>query len=191
MSLIMETKICNRCKKEYPVDCFYFKDKEHKCRRWRCKYCEVKDKVEYAKNLTWEEKIKRLESKARSYEKHKDEYNKKKNKRRHEHLEEMRIKKAEYRERNKWKGIWQARNSTQYIISKFNIRPSVCPICWQQWKIQAHHIDYSEPTKIYFVCFNCHMKIHSWALQIDDDKIINLNNIHKIREHKPYSNATR
>ena len=45
-------------------------------------------------------------------------------------------------------------------ITKLNLRPDVCPICWYKWRIIAHHPDYTKPYDVVFCCQICHDKIH-------------------------------
>ena len=39
-------------------------------------------------------------------------------------------------------------------------RPSDCPICGKKEKVEAHHLDYTDPLKISWCCRTCHRKNH-------------------------------
>lgn len=40
------------------------------------------------------------------------------------------------------------------------IRPTECPNCGSQIRIQAHHSDYSKPLEIEWLCEQCHQNLH-------------------------------
>lgn len=58
----------------------------------------------------------------------------------------------------KW--YWWVHSKTEYQISKLKLRPNVCPICWYEWRIIAHHPDINIWNEIVFCCQICHDKIH-------------------------------
>ena len=49
-----------------------------------------------------------------------------------------------------------ARNQTQHIKIPKNHK---CEICKDKLAIHKHHKDYSQPTKLLFLCMECHTKI--------------------------------
>lgn len=64
---------------------------------------------------------------------------------------------------------------TQRLIKKLWIRPDVCPICWRETTIIAHHPDYNKWNEVVFCCNGCHNEIHAWHLECP--AVINLLNI--------------
>lgn len=69
---------------------------------------------------------------------------------------------AERRER-KWYS--KVHSITRNKIRNLGIRPNVCPICWNNGRIIAHHPDYSKRYEIVFCCQICHDKIHKWKIE--------------------------
>lgn len=80
------------------------------------------------------------------------------------------------REREKIKGYSPVHRKARYMIRKLWIRPRICPICWWEWKIDAHHPDYNKPYEIVFCCPSCHKLIHNWEICINSENIVLLNN---------------
>ena len=96
---------------------------------------------------------------------------------REQHKDELKIKKKQYAETNKeWisekKKIREAKkwyttihNKTWRYIREHNLRPTICPICWDdKWIIEAHHPDYTKWNEIVFCCQHCHHEIHNWYI---------------------------
>ena len=46
------------------------------------------------------------------------------------------------------------------LIDRLWIRPLVCPICWYEWRIVAHHPNINIWNEVVFCCQPCHDKIH-------------------------------
>jgi len=44
------------------------------------------------------------------------------------------------------------------------IRPTVCPVCGIESKIQAHHKDYDKPLDVKWMCVSCHSQEHKNAV---------------------------
>lgn len=54
-----------------------------------------------------------------------------------------------------------ARKLLNYHIKKGNInRPDVCGKCFKNYRIQAHHDDYSKPLEVRWLCSKCHVMEH-------------------------------
>lgn len=65
---------------------------------------------------------------------------------------------------------------TNRYIRKLWIRPQICPLCWYEWRIVAHHPDINERNKIVFCCQPCHDKIHRWKIECPTPiNLLNLN----------------
>lgn len=57
---------------------------------------------------------------------------------------------------------------TSDFIKYHNLRPKICPICWNGWRIIFHHINYkNEDNWEYglFCCQSCHDKIHKGKIK--------------------------
>jgi len=144
---------CTHCKmiKELCDDNFY---KNKNWYMWYCSYCKDCHKVM------------RDNSPSHNQEYNINYYNENKNKLLEYH--------RNYSKTNKWKAVHKnsrdmkkhwIRQKTQKFIRENNLRPLVCPICWKEKLIQAHHIDYDKRNEIVFCCNNCHSKIHSWIIK--------------------------
>lgn len=127
---------------------------------WCCKECKKKELYIYAK--TNKDKI--LE-RTRNYRK---QYSLKYRK---DKLDKLVEYNKEYRRKHLinvgWKYLtyWGMLNKITIIINNLWIRPNRCPICWAEWKTQAHHPDYNKWDEIVFVCRKCHKRIHSWDIK--------------------------
>lgn len=115
---------------------------------WRCKDCIKK----------WRKTEKELiMSRARDMKR----YNNPDNKKRY-----YIFKKAKERRIKMW--YWSIHCKTHRFISKKNIRPKRCSVCWNKHKrIMAHHIDYKFRYKVVFCCPICHTNIHLWKIEKD------------------------
>ena len=56
-------------------------------------------------------------------------------------------------------------SKTDKKIRQLWVRPKVCPICWYEWRIVAHHPDINIWNEIVFCCQICHDKIHRWRIE--------------------------
>ena len=104
------------------------------------------NKERYANNrINDEDRQKRYKERRREYkESHRGLINEKRRKRYHE----------------KWYA--KIHTKTSRAINKLWIRPTICPICWKEWRIEAHHPDYNKWNEIIFCCNVCHQRIHNW-----------------------------
>ena len=53
-------------------------------------------------------------------------------------------------------------------INNHKLRPRLCPICWLEKHIEAHHPSYERFDKwseIVFCCHKCHSDIHNWTIE--------------------------
>lgn len=66
--------------------------------------------------------------------------------------------------RDRYHKTWHSKvyKTTDKVIKELWIRPSICPICWAERKIEAHHPDYNKPYEVVFCCNVCHQRIHHW-----------------------------
>ena len=92
--------------------------------------------------------------------------------------ERVRRAMKKHQERNP---LWRLNHErTDIIIQRLWIRPKVCPICWREWKIMAHHPDDNLWNEFVFCCQICHNKIHSWEIECPE-KIVLPTNLIKTR----------
>lgn len=67
-----------------------------------------------------------------------------------------------------WYDWFMFHENARRYAKKYNLKPSKCPICWVDDKIQIHHPSYErfENWKdVVFCCARCHQRIHSWILE--------------------------
>lgn len=56
----------------------------------------------------------------------------------------------------------QARIKVQYAIRSGKLRKSsICEICCKPGRIEGHHMDYSKPMKVVWLCTHCHATFHN------------------------------
>ena len=176
----METKVCNKCNKEQPIEMFrLFKSRGKMYRRWDCRECVAKYSKKRYENFT-EEDIKRDRDNHRKWReknRERDNATHKKWKILNKEAFELSRKKTLEKFNKEWRiGI---RRSCINLIRRGNVRPDICSMCWRWWHIHAHHPDYNKPLEVIFICSKCHWAVHSWQLEIDKDKIINLEKYRK------------
>jgi hypothetical protein len=56
-------------------------------------------------------------------------------------------------------------NKIKRAVLKLWIRPKICPICWEETKVEAHHPDYNKRNEIVWACTKCHKRIHYWHIE--------------------------
>ncbi len=44
------------------------------------------------------------------------------------------------------------------------VKPAVCEDCGQERQLEAHHLDYSRPLDVSWLCLLCHGREHSWLV---------------------------
>ena len=79
-----------------------------------------------------------------------------------EHKQEILDRKKKKRD-EMW--YWAMHIKTPRLIKKLWIRPKVCPICWEERRIEAHHPDNNVWYEIVFCCTQCHQRIHNWWIE--------------------------
>lgn len=77
------------------------------------------------------------------------------------------------RKRNKRNAMWYwaIHLKTARAIKKLWIRPKVCPICWEETRVEAHHSNYEKRNEIIFACNKCHQRIHNGWIECPKDII--------------------
>ena len=150
---------------------FWYRDKNDKL--WYsspCKECSKKSKKEYRDCRGGKEKIRAWRISYMDTEKWKIA-KEKKYKYQKQYREKNKIKIAEDQRRRK--GKHKVNSKTVKRIEKIWIRPNTCPLCWKEWDIIAHHLDYNKRYEIIFCCKNCHQRIHAWRFS-PETEIVNL-----------------
>lgn len=59
--------------------------------------------------------------------------------------------------------LWTFHTKTRRYVNRFKLKPTECPICWSNKKIEVHHPSYSSFDKwseVVFCCRACHKLIH-------------------------------
>lgn len=95
------------------------------------------------------------------------------NKRYHNNPERKKYVSEMWNERRERKWYRKIHKKTEWRISKLKLRPSICSICWCEWRIIAHHPDYNKPYEIVFCCQICHDKIHKNKIECPTPITIN------------------
>lgn len=60
---------------------------------------------------------------------------------------------------------WAMHLKTARTIKKLWIRPKVCPICWEEKRVEAHHPNNDIWYDIVRACNQCHQRIHNWWIE--------------------------
>ena len=175
----METKVCKQCLEEKPLTSVYWHKnpwtKDWYC--WKCKICRSKNNVEYRKTHK-DVRQKWVNNNREHLQKYQKEYKilnqdtlKIKRKKYYQSVKDTMIKKyrnenvdsirekAKKRMEEKWYN--KLHHDTDRYIDKNNLRPDKCNICWDWWKIAAHHPNNDTWNKVVFCCYSCHQLIHA------------------------------
>ena len=67
--------------------------------------------------------------------------------------------------RRKEAWYWAIHLKTARTIKKLWIRPKVCPICWEEKRVEAHHPNNDIWYEIVRACNQCHQRIHNWWIE--------------------------
>lgn len=139
--------LCSKCNKFKIEECFSKWKKYKTWLRSSCKECDKKDSRKY--HETHREKEREYN---RNYRKtHKDICN-------------AQLYRYPYKRKARISVI-------NYIKYNNIIRPEKCPICWEIWKIETHHIDYTKWNIIVWCCKKCHALIHRWEIDVSNKEI--------------------
>lgn len=141
---------------------YYKNNKENILIRWKEYY---KNNKEYI-NIRW--KI--------YYNWHKEQARKNNSNRKKNNRDILNKYQQEYRNK-RGKEQAMAHRNVEKIVKALWIRPTICPICWKETLIVAHHPtspDYSQWNIVVWCCNECHIKIHK--KQIDCPEPIDLLN---------------
>lgn len=105
----------------------------------------IKRQMEYEKNLSFEKDLERREKKRLAFK----------------NSEVQKEKKYHYL-KNVYDPIkYKCKMQVYYAIKKGElIKPENCSICNEKSKLDGHHVDYSKPLNVLWVCRKCHKAIH-------------------------------
>lgn len=151
----MENKICSKCKRELPVSCFSARSRNRATFESCCKECKAAAQRERSKKYSAEKREER-----RLYKREWFRINKQK-------VEEHEKRQQEAWHRKAHRIIKQFMKTHKWILK-------ICSICGREWRMLAHHPNYSEPTKIIIVCDSCHQWIHRWRIKEDKKLVIDI-----------------
>lgn len=141
----MRAFICKTCGNEKSEDCFY------KSNRSNCRECLKARAIQYRQD--------NIEN-VREYDRNRGQLE-------HRKLDaKNRSSKYAYLKRGK---AWRERNPEKYkahniantaIRDGVLVKPNKCEKCSRDYKIQAHHDDYSKPLDVKWLCTHCHGERH-------------------------------
>ena len=144
MSKGNKKKICENCKREFKLN----SPSQKYCVKCRISAYKIKEKNSRIKN----KKIIK-ENWKKWYQKNKKRI---RYKRKREDIKEMR-RKDTIIQRQRYPEKVKARNKTQKIKIP---KGTKCQKCHKRSARHKHHLDYSQPHKIKFLCIECHTDIH-------------------------------
>lgn len=146
--LYLECRVCW----EYKLSTYF--SKHCSCKFWLRTMCRECDSL-YWKDWRSKNHERHINSSRNWHEKNREkdrEYNKEYRK---SHKESWNRSWEKYPERKK------ARRDTYNYIKYHHIdKPTICSVCWDEWKIEIHHPDYSKWNNVVFCCKKCHALIH-------------------------------
>ena len=147
-------QICKECEIEKELWDFYSHPEWKNWVLWRCKGCIKR----------WRKSPKEREM-AREWEKD--------NRVRPEWYSAMMSKKFREENPEKYKAHMKVNN---YLRSAYDSKSpfKTCYNCFEWWKIELHHEDYSKPNDVVPLCIPCHRRKHCWDFEINPKKIVRL-----------------
>ena len=148
------TKECFRCHGVKDLDEFYLHPQMKDGHLNKCKECSIQDSHSHRKNNL--DRV-RAYDRARGSTKDRMEAN-----RTRDNRPSRRVASLKWSQNNRDKR--NARQIVSRAILKGTLtRATECNLCHSACKTQAHHVDYSQPMLILWVCDACHKKIHKTA----------------------------
>lgn len=134
-------KTCFKCKRGLPEDEFYRHPQMGDGHLGKCKDCtkrDVRERYRVARDQRREYERKRFK------------------------MPERKAKLRQYikgsRVRNPQK--WAARAAVAYALRNGKIERKPCEVCGSTDQVQAHHLDYSKPLDVRWLCFKHHREAH-------------------------------
>lgn len=170
----MSNKICIKCGREFPVENFprYKNRKGIMCYKNVCKECMAIYKHEhYLKDIEkYKKRAKRFREENHAYyisylrnyyKENKEEQNKKQAEYAKEHRDSI----------NAYRRVWSklpinraknyTRKVTRILLARGElVKPLKCELCHKEKFLEAHHLDYSNPYDVLWLCKQCHEYVH-------------------------------
>lgn len=143
----METKVCNKCGRELPIDDFYLKKNRHGNyhHEARCKECHK-------------------EASRKFREEHKEAYAQYERERATTDKRKQQRRDAVYRYNEKNPEKHRAHNAVSKAVSRGKInKPQTCENCGAEERLEAHHwhgYDKEHWLDVIWLCYKCHRKEH-------------------------------
>lgn len=135
-----DSATCRTCKKVRKVSEFAKHKNVPLGRDTQCNYCKSKYyKIYYQKNKEY------IKERTRKYSKTPTGRTVK--------------RRSSHNNYRKYKNKWITRAKTQYMVKKGVIKKKPCKKCGDK-KSQAHHVDYSDPLKVIWLCEAHHKQTH-------------------------------
>ena len=158
---------CKSCEREYRL--LHKKKKSEYDRLYREKN---KEKIDLRVKKYYEDNKEKKKEYARNYNLLNSEKRKEAAKKaRIVKWDEIREREKDYKTR-RTNELWFNRvwfhSKTLRFVTKYWLKPTQCPICWWDGKIQIHHPSYNtfdNRKDVVFCCARCHQRIHSWLIE--------------------------
>lgn len=169
---------CVSCGERKQKDAYYKWPRYSFWVRTTCKDCEKKYKEENKERLLTGRRKYRETNREKINERCR-EYGRKNKEKIAEYRREFRLankelvanREKQYKD-NRTEELWFNRRTfhekTRRYVIKHDIRPNICPICWEESKIQMHHPSYDvfeDWSYVVFCCPTCHAWIHAWLVE--------------------------
>jgi len=160
MEIIM--KVCSACKIE-KNESEFCKNKERKDGlNHQCREClSIRKKKSYKPEKYQTEEFK--EKNRKNSEKFRRENPEKASIQSRKWSEKNREKRRQYQEKSRKNNLEKRavnEHLKRYVKKGLIERGSMCQDCNKEGKMEAHHIDYSKPLEVQWLCRRCHMKRH-------------------------------
>jgi hypothetical protein len=174
---------CSKCQEEKNLEDFTKDKRNPSGRSYECYVCHRKRGQEYQKKMPDEVRKRKLASRDEYGKRNREKINEKNRERHSKNPEKQKEHARKYRESHRIEMVeytrkWRKRNWEKVLaqsklkdhVDRGNIiRPEKCSLCKSSdYRIEAHHPDYSKPLDVVWVCQKCHASIHQ---RIDEEKL--------------------
>lgn len=165
----MRIKKCSKCEEIKVVDYFYKKNTVDGYRS-SCIECHKKQGREYRENNPnknreyYKQNKEKIKKNVKIWKNNNIKQNRKNGKDwRERNKEKLRIERSEYKkEYNKrpeeYKKL-KCRTKTSYLVKTGKLIKQPCDVCGEV-KVEAHHVDYSKPLKVEWLCRKHHIELY-------------------------------
>ncbi len=166
---------CSKCQEEKKLEDFTKDKRNPSGRSYECYVCHRKRGQDYQKRMPNEVRLKKLASRDEYGRRNREKINKQRRechdknsekekeygrKYRALHKEKMVEYTREWRKKN-WEKVLAQSKLKDHVDRGNIIRPNECSVCKSSdYRIEAHHNDYSKPLEVVWLCQKCHMALH-------------------------------